>query len=160
MGTSAVTLGTETATTSGTQVDYTGFPAGTKMIVLVMNGVSNNGLTATTLLQLGDAGGIEATGYDGGIVRIVAGLGYNNSTGFNLDFVGQSGASKGHVFLTRVNANGLTWLISGSLSPLGSAYAYLGVLSGSKTLSAELDRIRLETSAEFDAGSFNVLYFV
>ena len=156
VGASAVTLGTETATTSGTQVDYTGFPSGTKMIVVIPNGVSNS-ILGTIMLQLGDSGGIEATGYGGG-QRLIGGGAQDNSTGFNLDLFGASGAIKGHVFLTRVNANGLTWLMSGNLEQSGTS-TYMSTVCGSKTLSAELDRIRLESSSNFDAGSFNVLYF-
>ena len=55
-------MGTVTATTSGTTKDFTSIPAGVKEIVMSFQGMSTNG-TGDYLLQLGDSGGIETSGY-------------------------------------------------------------------------------------------------
>jgi len=55
--------GTPVATTSGTTVTVaTGIPAGTSVVELALSGISTNGASAI-LVQLGDSGGIETTGY-------------------------------------------------------------------------------------------------
>src|SRR3989304_1039623 len=66
-------LGTEQATTSGTSVDFTGIPAGTKQIIVTVEGVSTNG-TGAIKIQLGDSGGVETTGDTGRHSQIRASL--------------------------------------------------------------------------------------
>ncbi len=55
-------LQAETATTSGTTHDYTGIPSWARKIHILLNGVSTNGVSPLAI-QLGDAGGIETSGY-------------------------------------------------------------------------------------------------
>jgi hypothetical protein len=57
-----LTQGTSQATTSGTSKDFTGIPSWAKRITLVLQGVSLSA-SAGLLLQLGDSGGIETSGY-------------------------------------------------------------------------------------------------
>jgi hypothetical protein len=59
------TLGTAVASTSGTSIDFTGIPAGVREVKVSFVAVSTNG-TSNMLVQLGDSGGVEATGYTGG----------------------------------------------------------------------------------------------
>src|SRR5262249_5244782 len=61
---SGITLGTPQATTSGTSIDFTSLPSTIKRITVNFKGVSTNG-TSAIIIQLGDAGGIETTGYNG-----------------------------------------------------------------------------------------------
>lgn len=156
------TLDTEQATTSGTTKDFT-IPAGAKRIIVMLNGVSTNSSTALLGIQLGDSGGIEATGY---ISRAVvtkdaaASVGLNITTRFGI--VVESGSASiaysGHVILTRVNASHL-WVCSAVISTDNATLA-VAHTAGNKTLSAELTTVRLmnSTGATFDAGSVNVLY--
>src|SRR3990167_6478732 len=58
----AITLGTEQASTSGTAIDFTGIPSGVKRITVMLFGVSTNS-TSNYLIQIGDSGGIETSGY-------------------------------------------------------------------------------------------------
>ena len=74
------TLGTPVATTSGTSIDFTGIPAGVKQIIISFNEVSTSG-TSTKMIQIGDAGGIETTGYLSQSVEIAATILATNSTG-------------------------------------------------------------------------------
>lgn len=157
-----ITSGTAVASTSGTSIDFTGIPAGTKRITVLFNGVSTNG-TSQSILQIGDSGGIEVTGYasaGGQIYNVAAGI-VAYTTGFgmvnNIASIAMSGA------MTLLLFEGNTWVVSGTTS---SNIAGAGVLScqvfgGNKTLSGELDRIRLTNvngTDTFDAGAINILY--
>jgi hypothetical protein len=143
---------------AATTIDFTGIPSWAKRIVIMFDGVSLSG-TSSYLIQLGDAGGIENTGYVGGGTRILAssvaaaafttGFGLNNSTAATLN----SGA------ITLSNLNGNIWTAQGILG--GSATEFMAMTSGSKTLSATLDRVRITTvngTDTFDAGSINIMY--
>src|SRR5574341_1141008 len=66
---SGLTLGTEQVSTSGTSIDFTSIPAWVQKITIEFVGVSTNG-TADMLIQIGDSGGIETTGYGGANVLI------------------------------------------------------------------------------------------
>jgi hypothetical protein len=57
-----ITSGTAVASTSGTSIDFTSIPSWVKRITVMLNGVSTSG-TSIPLIQLGDSGGIENTGY-------------------------------------------------------------------------------------------------
>ena len=57
-----ITLATEQASTSGTTIDFTSIPAGTRRITIMLADVTRSG-TSNILVQLGDAGGIETSGY-------------------------------------------------------------------------------------------------
>ena len=156
------TLETPTATTSGTSHDYASIPAGTKQIICMVSELSTNG-TDDPMIQIGDIGGLETSNYKGaasqfsGISSIST---TNNSNGFLL--VGSHGAPasiNGHLTLTLEDSATNTWVASGPLARDDSAITYIA--GGSKSLSAELDRIRLTTAGgtdTFDAGKFNISY--
>ena len=154
-----ITLATEQATTSGTAIDFTGIPSGTKRITVMLVGVSTDG-TEEPLLQLGDAGGIENTGYSGAATMDTTTA--VNTDGFRL--VETSGAAGdlfyGALILTLEDASDFTWTLTGTL------YTDQGTdknqyIAGSKSLSAELTQIRLTTTNtpdDFDAGVMNISY--
>lgn len=156
-----LTNGTSQATTSGTSIDFTSIPSWVKRITVCFVGVSVNG-TSNPLIQIGDSGGIEATGYLG------AGAGGANAatpgvtayiTGFGINSADAANVLHGTVTLTLVNAATYTWVASGVLS--NSQTAAWVTVSGSKNLSAVLDRVRITTVGgvnTFDAGSINILY--
>jgi len=54
--------GTAVASTSNTSIDFTSIPAGVRRITVMFDAVSTSG-TSNWLIQLGDSGGIENTGY-------------------------------------------------------------------------------------------------
>jgi hypothetical protein len=158
---SQITMATPQVSTSGTAIDFTGIPAGVKRITVSLVGVSTNG-TDSVILQLGDAGGIEATGYLGAagtIATSVAAAG-NNTTEF---VIGPSGTAAsvlhGTVTLTLENASSNTWTCSGvtAVSNTGTVV----MVAGSKSTSAVLDRVRITShggSDTFDAGEINISY--
>jgi hypothetical protein len=153
------TLGTPVATTSGTSIDFTGIPAGVKQIVISFNGVSTNG-TSEKSIQLGDAGGIETSGYNCTSMRLEgAGISPTSSTGgFEINSVLIGDTIIGSVILTLENSSTNAWAITGVL---GHTSASQFTLAGRKSLSAVLDRVRLTTAGgvnTFDAGEINIAY--
>jgi hypothetical protein len=155
------TLGTPVASTSGTSITFTGIPAGVKQIVVTFVGVSTSG-TSYPLLRLGDAGGIEITGYssmsalfiDSQAVRI-----QTDSTGFVLRSNLAAAVLSGSVTLTLENATAYTWTASGVLGDSTAAHGF--IMAGSKSLSQELTQVRFTTvggTDTFDAGEINIAY--
>ena len=152
-----LTLATSVAATSGTSIDFTGIPSWAKRITLMFSGVSTNS-SGSLLVQIGDSGGIESTGYSS-----AAGGGFGNgqtdtsSAGFLIEPTLQTGASSvrhGSMIISLLTGN--TWVEQ--MSAYGSAGHSCG--GGSKTLSGTLDRVRLTTTSTdtFDAGSVNIIY--
>jgi len=147
--------GTAVASTSGTSIDFTNIPSWVKRITVMFDGVSTNG-TSMVCIQLGDSGGIETTGYNGGATNQSPTY-TANTVGLNL--VGQVVANAsfmGQAVLTNISGN--NWVLSAGVQLSISNIAAAG---GSKTLSATLDRIRITTvngTDAFDAGSINIQY--
>jgi hypothetical protein len=153
--TSLVTSGTAVASTSGTSIDFTSIPSWVKRITVMFDGVSTNG-SSLVCIQLGDSGGIETTGYNGGAT--------NQSPTYTANTIGLnvlSGSSPsvslmGQGVLTKISGN--NWVFSAGIQlSLGN----ISAAGGSKTLSDTLDRIRITTlsgTETFDAGSINILY--
>ena len=153
-----VSLGTPVATTSGTSIDFTGIPAGTKRITVMFNAVSTTG-TSKLALQLGDAGGVETSGYVGASSSTSSAGAI--SAAFQLSSFNTSGSSltAGSVQLSLESAASNTWTIMGTVGDVANQVAT--AVSGSKPLSAELDRVRITTvggTDTFDAGEINISY--
>lgn len=156
---SAITLGTPQNTTSGTAINFTSIPAGTKRLTVNFNGVSTNG-TSHVLIQLGDSGGIENTGYSGAGSQVVGTVATTNSTaGFILLTGGAGTLRHGTITLTLHDPATNTWTASGVTAGSDNNSTY--PTGGSKALSASLDRLRITTvngTDTFDAGSINIIY--
>jgi hypothetical protein len=156
------TSGANVASTSGTSIDFTSIPSWVKRITVMFSGVSTNG-TSLPMIQLGDSGGIETTGYTAGSTLFgVSSMGSSNfTTGFTIrnDAVATT-IMDGFVTLNLFNSSTNTWVAGGNLyAPTPTSY--LAMLSGAKSLSATLDRVRITTvngTDAFDAGSINILY--
>jgi hypothetical protein len=153
-------LGASVASTSGTAIDFTGIPAWAKRITVMFNGVSLSG-TSLFLVQLGDAGGVENTGYLSSSLRAnnsnVA-TSATSSAGFlfGADPLAASTHS-GQMIITLLGSN--TWVSQQAGASSSNALAFAG--GGGKTLSDTLDRIRITTvngTDTFDAGSINIMY--
>jgi hypothetical protein len=153
---------TSVASTSGTSIDFTSIPSWVKRITVMFNGVSLSG-TALPLIQLGDSGGIETTGYLGCGTNTRAGTDVNidttsDTTGFRIGSgTNATVAIAGAVTITNVSGN--IWVASGTCA--STTEAVMRWSAGNKTLSDVLDRIRITTTNgtdTFDAGSINILY--
>jgi len=151
-------LGTEQATTSGTSIDFTGIPAGTKQIVVSFVGVSLSG-TDNLLIQLGTSSGIETTGYSatgwsgaGGITHVTS------TAGFIMRSAAATVVQHGQAILTLEDTSDNTW--SAQMQVASPATSSSGGGAGTKALSGTLDRVRITRSGTdtFDAGSVNIAY--
>ena len=144
------TLLTEQATTSGTTKDFT-VPAGINRFTVMLDGVSNNNTTGSLGVQLGDAGGVETTGY---VSRYAADAGSPSAKATDrfilYEQVANGDLQSGTVIFSRMSGN--KWVSSGVLN--GDADILMS--SGIKTLSDELTTVRIISSATFDAGNVNV----
>ena len=151
-----LTLSTAQASTSGTSIDFTSIPSWAKSISIIFSGVSTNG-SSNVLIQLGDSGGFETTGYLGASYSPISGnVNFTSGVGVNM-FNGATCIVHGLVSLQNLTGN--TWVASGVLSR--SDAAAVGSTAGSKTLSAALTQIRITTvngTDTFDAGSINIMY--
>jgi hypothetical protein len=154
-----IASGTAVASTSGTSIDFTGIPSWVKRITVMFNGVSGNG-TSNIQVQLGDAGGIETTGYSSAAVQMVGGsavVGTSATSGF-LATASNSAVSvhNGNIVFNLLSSN--TWIQNGTL------YNTVGAINSSaasKSLSDTLTQVRITTvngTDTFDAGSINILY--
>jgi hypothetical protein len=161
-GLSVTVLGTAVASTSGTSIDFTSIPSWVRKITLMLAGVSTGG-TGNLLVQLGDAGGVENTGYLMGVstaINVAAISAANNTSGFQITTsIGGTAIMHGKLELALLDSATNTWVMSGII---GSSAAPLTHTSGgSKALSATLDRIRLTTvggADTFDSGLVNIQY--
>lgn len=143
---------------SGTAVDFTSIPSWAKRITVMFSGVSTNG-SSGILLQLGDSGGVENTGY--------AGVGASTDSSSAATTVFTTGFGVCRSFVASQTANGLciisnvsgnTWAETGNLG-LNSSILYYS--AGSKTLSDTLTQVRITTvngTDTFDAGTINIMY--
>ena len=151
------TLGTPIATTSGTSHDFTGIPATATHIVLNFSGVSTND-AQLWIVQLGDSGGIETSGYLSASGNAFGGS--RSTLGFVIQSQDFNNLCHGSYIFTYESSSANRWCGSGVIGTSNSDNAiYCG---GAKSLSGTLDRIRLTTvtgAATFDAGEINIAYF-
>jgi hypothetical protein len=150
---------TAKASTSGTSIDFTGIPSGTKRITVMLNGVSASG-TSLVIVQIGSTtyttSGYLSSGSQAGGTNMVSGL--SATAGF-LTAAGSAAGNvaSGTVVLTNISGN--IWISSATIGFTNVNYS--GSAGGTVTLSGVLDRVRVTTvngTDTFDAGSINILY--
>jgi len=148
---------TPQATTSGTQFDFTGIPAGVTEIVVAFSAVSLSG-TDSIRVQIGDSGGFETSGYSGAQVSSessVISTATGGTAGFNVSLANSANAATGFLQLTRPFADN-EWLSSANISR-GAQYTWS---AQSKTLSDVLTQVRVTVTGAntFDLGRVSVGY--
>ena len=153
----ALQTATSVASTSGTSVDFTGIPSWVKRITVMFRGVSTNG-SSPVMVQLGDAGGFETTGYSGSVDFIEDNAaGTTFSTGFAIDrSLSAADVRTGQMVICSFGDN--NW---NETSTISTTLTALCLSAGDKTLSDTLTQIRITTvngTDTFDAGSINILY--
>jgi hypothetical protein len=143
-------------TATGTSVDFTGIPSWARRVTVMFSGVSTNG-TSLPLIQIGDSGGIETSGYSGGAALNLSGTA--NSAGFLTTRVSAAAnLHDGIATLYLIGSN--TWVLSGQMYQ-SSQVQPIASSAGSKTLSDPLTQLRITTvngTDQFDAGTINVMY--
>ena len=155
-------LGTLTASTSGTAINFTGIPAWAKRITVMFNAMSTNGTSPPTV-RIGDSGGVEATGYLGTTLTFANASpvgSVSSTTGFDLINANASGiVYHGAIVITLMDAATNLWVCSGVVNRSDAGAGQ--TLGYNKSLSATLDRVQITTNNgtdTFDAGSVNILY--
>ena len=151
----SITSGTA-VTASGTSIDFTGIPATAKRVTVMFSGVSTNG-SSNIQVQLGDAGGVETTGYfstssnQADITSITTGFVFNDGS-----TTAAGSAYSGALVISNIANN--SWVAMGC----GIREATnCGSIAGNKTLSDTLTQVRITTvngTDTFDAGTINILY--
>jgi hypothetical protein len=144
---------------SGTSVDFTGIPSWAKRITVMFNGVSTNG-SSVPIVQLGDSGGIETSGYGGVSSELFTSISTIAcpANGFGLQGGMAAGLFlSGNIVIVLQDSN--IWIATGMVHRVG--VVNMTVISCIKTLSATLDRVRITTvngTDAFDAGTINIMW--
>jgi hypothetical protein len=157
-----LTLRTAQATTSGLNFTFSTIPSWAKRITVMFDSVSTNGASRVQV-QLGDAGGVEATGYVSTVVAATEGASPTVAgtspfaTGFPIHYGSDGSARTGALTITSMGGN--KWVAQGAFTNNNIATTCQTV--GVKTLSDTLTQLLVTTvngTDTFDAGSVNVMY--
>lgn len=143
-------------------VNFTGLPAAIQRITVIIYNMDTNVTNSTDVyVQIGDSGGLKTSGY-------ICGYNYGSSsvtsstftTGFIFRRNGSGGGNiTGTVTLIRQDSGSNQWIATSTANTIDSTGTFRRS-SGSVTLSGELDRLSLVTSAQtFKAGcTVNIMY--
>ena len=157
---SSLTSGTVVTVSSGTTQDFT-IPSGVTKIQIIASKVSATGAGAYGV-QIGDAGGIEATGYEHNTGTIFSSSSQQRYTAATQVFmIGQgTAATSASGIMTLINITGNEWVFSGTGADESGTGAGAHYSAGTKTLTAELTTIRFvfTGTGTFSSGKLNVLY--
>lgn len=129
---------------SPTEIDFTGIPEWATQITISFLEMSWSG-SSNPLIQIGDAGGIEITGYVGGgstLSSVVATTSY--TTGFGIRSASGGNQLNGCIVLTKFGGGLFRWTafgVTGNVSGTNATYT----TQGTKVLTAALDRVRITT---------------
>ena len=157
----SISFGSAWGSTSGTSHTWA-ISSSNRPIVINFAEVGIDAGTDELLLRLGDAGGIESTGYVGG-----TGVMYGSpegsagssidTTGFQLTYgITASSAMSGNMFLTPMTSDGKIWQLSGNLISPGDLKSFNP--AGTKTLSGAITQVQITTisGSSFDYGTINI----
>lgn len=150
--------GTSASLSGLSSKDFT-IPSWANVIQIGYSGVSHNGAGNRSFsVAIGDAGGVETTGYLASVYAEGAAVALVTSAFFLTDVTGSSSVVNGTLTLTRITDDGTTWSANG-LAGFSNA-AGLNHQAGSKALSQALTTVRFQVSGDaFDAGTVNVVYW-
>lgn len=146
----------------GISVDFVGIPSWVRRFTVVFNQLSIDG-SEHILIQLGDSGGFENTGYISTSNFLQGGVssGSLSSTSGIILLAGSTlNVLSGSVVFNNISGN--TWVATGMWN-YDNQTTITGWTAGNKTLSGTLDRIRviptnISASNLFDNGLINIFY--
>jgi hypothetical protein len=150
--TGTIVQGTAVASTSGTSIDFTGIPSWAKKVTVILSAVSTNG-TSSLLVQIGDSGGVENTGYVS--TSNSSATEVTSTAGFIIRSAVATNSTSGLMTIANLNSN--IWVAN--FAGATATSAIFG--GGTKTLSDVLTQLRITTvngTDTFDAGSINIQY--
>ena len=153
--TTGLTLATEQATTSGTDVTFSSIPAGTKMIFIMWEALSYTANGINTKVEIGDSGGLETSGYESNSNDVINADNLDSTAAFVFKRTSAAAADHGTMCLVLKDSSNFTWNAFGMLA---DSTLEFNVMSGVKSLSAELTQLKVTSSGTFDAGSVNISY--
>lgn len=151
----AISTSTATAAT-GSSVTFSSIPSGIRCVKVMFDGVSLSG-TGDILVQIGDSGGIEATGYTSSSAQMTDSsttFVHSSTTGFIITLGDAGILFSGVLQIDAISVSGFNWcsMHAGSLSTTKSASG-----GGTKALTGTLNQVRvLTTAGTFDTGTLNV----
>jgi hypothetical protein len=147
-----IVLATAQNTTSGTEFSFASIPAGVKQVTIMFDGVTLFTVADNFLIQIGDGGVVATTGY---VSLSGSRSTESTSTSGFVVFSASTAACSGVLTLSRLENN--TWVSSHSMARGTATFAVGG---GTKTLSGELDTVKLTRSgtSNFTAGKVNISY--
>ncbi len=151
------TLGTEITASAQAAMTFTGIPAGTTQIDIMFEGISMAN-SQTILVQIGDAGGIETSGYiaTAGAIDGAASNLEDVTTGFNIRVGDSSAVTSGVFSLYLKDSANFTWAGAHAMK---YESIVVGCGGGFKSLSAELTQVSITSaSSNFDLGSINIKF--
>jgi len=145
----------EQSAPQGATVDFNSIPSWVREIDVIFVELSTTG-TSRKLLQIGDSGGIETTGYVSQANFLAGSISTVSSTqGWMFEDTAAASNLSGMWNLKNIYGN--MWVCTGMLRLSGAT----NIVAGHKELSGTLDRIRFTTvggTDTMDAGSINVCY--
>jgi hypothetical protein len=158
----SIIYGTATSIGTGVNVLLSSIPSWVREIEITLSTVSTNG-TSNLFVQVGDAGGVEATGYAGSSGSMTNGVSPVTSAGGASGWTLLNGVAAdsitGVVRLTSFDSGNLGWIMT---SILQNGAGKVIVSGGVKTLTQALDRIQLWAGTNgtdvFDGGTYNWTY--
>lgn len=154
---STASTGTVSGTITVVGLDFFNIPSWVKRITVMFAGVSTSG-TSVILIQLGDSGGVETSGYTAASYNDTGGANSTSSVGFSANQASvAASAYSGSMTITSMGSN--TFAETGTFYRSGTAG--MSYCAGYKTLSDTLTQVRITTvngTDTFDAGSINILY--
>ena len=156
---STFTQGTEQATTSGTSVTFGSIPAGIKLIYGMLRGVSSDA-NIDIMVQLGDSGGIETSGYLGdnsNITSATAATSGATTDSIQVNILAAADVIHGMMILTLADTSN-TWTQMHVCSASSANKSFWG--GAEKALSGELTQLKVGAAAgsTMDAGTVNIMY--
>ena len=149
-------LATAVASTSGTSITFSSLPSWVKKITVMFSGISTSG-TSNYLVQLGDSGGVEITGYVAYCTIVGTTTSAAASTAGFIFSASVGAADVWYGAMTITNVTGNDWVATSMINSTGGNRAG----SGGKSLSGTLDRVVITTvngTDTFDLGTVNILY--
>ena len=156
---SLVNLQTSVAASSQTAIDFTGIPSWVNRVTVMFSGLSTSG-TSAVVIQLGDSGGIEVTGYLGSVTSFNAAALTTSTVSASIPVETGSipvaaALRNGAVSIQRITGN--NYAATGSVGQSQTTANTL--ISVAKSLSDALTQVRITTANgtdTFDAGSVSI----
>ena len=154
-----------TANNTTHEAAWTGLPSTTRRIRVIFDQLAqpSGDTTRHFLIQIGDSGGYEVTGYTAGCLGYGDTTWSSETTGFCMERnFGHNGAV-GEVILSRLTPTSNTWVCGGGAGAFFASNDIPVLILGRKTLSSTLDRIRVimknrGSGEDFATGYVSIAY--